>query len=228
MRPICCLVLMLSLPAPADTLVDVPDPAGPGSLAPVFARDGGDVILTWLQRSGDRHALQLATYRDGRFAPAGTIAEGADWFANWADLPGLFVTPGGDWFAHWLEKSADGTYTYDIRMKRSSDRGKTWTAPFVLHNDGTESEHGFVSYYPAGDHATGMIWLDGRRTVTTSSNTAMTLRTAVIGHDGRIHRRRELDQRVCDCCQTAAAMTASNIALACGWGPACHQPRTAG
>lgn len=204
MRLSLCLLISIPLLATANSIESVATPAGPGSLAPGLSITKAGPVLTWLEPVGDGHELRLSIYRDGMFEPAGTIATGGDWFVNWADTPALFELPGGGWLAHWLEKSADGTYTYDIRMKSSRDRGRTWSEPFTLHADGTESEHGFVSYYVADKDAAGLFWLDGRQTVTDG---AMALRTAVVGADGRIEGREGLDDRVCDCCQTGAAVT---------------------
>jgi hypothetical protein len=61
----------------------------------------------------------------------------------------------------------------------------------------------------------GAAWLDGRETGAGAgsghhgpgSAGAMTLRYAAIGRDGSLHGEALLDARVCDCCQTAAAIT---------------------
>ena len=44
----------------------------------------------------------------------------------------------------------------------SSDGGRTWSAPFSPHHDGTKSEHGFASLFEAPGGALGLVWLDGR------------------------------------------------------------------
>jgi hypothetical protein len=76
-----------------------------------------------------------------------------------------------------------------------------------LNDDATDTEHGFVSYAVESDGVRA-FWLDGRRT---SDGGAMTLRTALIGAE--VGFSEELDERVCDCCSTGAAMTASGPAV---------------
>lgn len=220
MQKITCLISALLCGAAIAEPLSIDTPASAGSLAPALAPLGdGRLVLTWLENSKDGHAMKFSVYGDGEFGPPGTIADGRDWFANWADTPGLFVLPGGDWLAHWLVKSGPATYAYDVVMARSSDGGRTWSEPFSPHQDGTRSEHGFVSYFADGPDRAGVVWLDGRETVAASElqglghaahgEGAMTLRTATIAGDNAAEAHRLLDDRVCDCCRTASAVTSA-------------------
>ncbi|MDT8450000.1 MAG: sialidase family protein [Wenzhouxiangellaceae bacterium] len=201
-------------PMQPTPLIDVATPAAPGSLAPGFAVDSfnNTIVMSWLEQVPGGHALRFARFDSESFGPVREIARGEDWFANWADTPAVRIGDNGVWLAHWLEKSADATYAYDIRLARSSDGGRTWTAATTPHDDGTPTEHGFVSYFPAAagagmtdPDAVGMAWLDGRRT---GRGGPMTLRTATVRADGTIESPEVLDERVCDCCRTAGAGTA--------------------
>jgi hypothetical protein len=65
------------------------------------------------------------------------------------------------------------------------------------------------------------VWLDGRKSAADTvkaggahdeeGHAEMTLRTAVIATDGSLSDERELDGRVCDCCQTAAVATSRGV-----------------
>lgn len=218
MRYLTCttIFLLLAVAARAEP-VELDIPAGPGSLAPaVVSLDRDRAVLTWLEQQGDGHAFKFARFDGERFGPARVIASGDDWFANWADTPGLFVLPNGDWLAHWLVKSGPGTFAYDIVMARSSDEGETWSETFKPHFDGTETEHGFVSYFEHGNESAGVVWLDGRETASGNDDEPagahahqgnMTLRTATVEGDNSISESQLLDERACDCCQTASAVT---------------------
>ncbi|PKL94537.1 MAG: hypothetical protein CVV18_08635, partial [Gammaproteobacteria bacterium HGW-Gammaproteobacteria-8] len=195
-------------------------PASAGALAPRLTLDPGDgsTVLSWLETDDTGHALRYSVFIDGSFGPAQTIASGSDWFVNWADTPGLHPATDGSWTAHWLAKSADSTYAYDIELARSTDRGASWTRLPNPHRDGTNTEHGFVSHFAEADGSLGLVWLDGRNTQASHAEHdhagagAMTLRSATIGMTigttGEVGASIELDSRVCDCCQTASAMTA--------------------
>jgi hypothetical protein len=104
-------------------------------------------------------------------------------------------------------------YSYDVRIAVSANGGRRWSAPLTPHDDGTASQHGFVSLLPTGDEHVRAVWLDGRNTpgehdhaaAATGKSGAMTLRMADLNASGRlIGRDVELDARVCDCCQTGA------------------------
>jgi hypothetical protein len=134
---------------------------------------------------------------------------GQGWFANWADFPALVVLDNGDWLAHWLQRSGAG-HAYDIRMTRSRDAGKSWDEPFILHDDNTRSEHGFVAFAPVATDVARVVWLDGRHTTAALAHdghahhqggTAMSLRSAIVGRGG-VTASEQIDDRVCDCCQT--------------------------
>jgi hypothetical protein len=218
MKNIISAFLLLVVALTLANATPLETPAAPASLAPALTTlDKGQVVLTWLERVDDGHALRFSVFQDEAFGPAGTIASGEGWFANWADMPGLFVLPDGRWLAHWLVSSGPSVYAYDVVMSVSEDQGVSWSAPFSPHDDGTPTEHGFVSYFPVGADAAGVVWLDGRETGADEgqgghdhhhgNGGAMTLRTARVSGAGKISDAALLDDQVCDCCQTASAMT---------------------
>src|SRR5262249_7711177 len=89
----------------------------------------------------------------------------------------------------------------------------TWDKPFIPHRDGVKAEHGFVSLFPAKDGSLAAVWLDGREMKPAEGASGhghgnMTLRYVKIKRDGALVDDAALDTRVCECCQTSAAMTA--------------------
>ncbi|MEO8445617.1 MAG: hypothetical protein ABI567_11485 [Gammaproteobacteria bacterium] len=210
------LALTAALPASAGPGAD-PDytvrfvtmlsPAGPGSLAPRLARTpSGTVLMSWLEPApGDRHALKFATLTGDRWSPARTVAEGGDWYINWADFPSVRPITARDWVAHWLVKQPGSSYAYNIALAISRDAGVTWSQPFTPHDDGTATEHGFVTLFP-WDGGFGALWLDGRNTG--AKEGGMSTRYARFGFDGASRGAGELDHLVCDCCATDVAVAA--------------------
>jgi hypothetical protein len=124
--------------------------------------------------------------------------------------------------AHWLVKSGKSTYAYDVNIARSKDNGQTWNRPVVPHTDGTQTEHGFVSLLPLNDGRVGAVWVDGRATrdvkeghgEDTPLPVSMQLRYATIDAEGKLSDEAVLDERICECCQTSAAMTSEGLIAA--------------
>src|SRR5688572_14613585 len=179
----------------------------------------GRIILSWVEKiSPKRYALRTST-RDGNgWSRVYTVGEGENWFVNWADFPSVVAVPDGSLAAHWLVKSGPGTYAYNVNISRSKDGGKTWTAPIVPHQDNTLTEHGFVSLVPLPDGRVGAVWLDGRNMKESKdedehapSSESMTLRYAAIDAEGKLSDEAQLDERVCECCQTSAALTSEGV-----------------
>jgi len=225
--PLAAFGLTSSAPAQqgAAALAPADPPAAEGAMAPrVFAHAGG-VLLSWLEpvqtapgSNGENDAeslrLRFARYAPGRgWSEARTIVQGVPFFANWADVPSVIIADDGALLAAWLEKTADATYAYDVRLARSIDGGATWTHLGAPHNDGTPTEHGFVSLVPEPPAARA-FWLDGRAMAVVAGEDDdegghgpgdMTLRTAVI--TDRVVQGTMLDDRVCECCNTDAVLT---------------------
>ena len=202
--------------APAQVR-ELPSPAlDKSGQANLTADRRGRVYLSWIDRTPDNLFTLRFSVREGAgWSPPQTIAEGRNWFVNWADFPSLAALPDGSLAAHWLVKRGAGTYAYDVHLARSFDGGKTWTKPATPHRDATETEHGFVSMFPArGGRLLGAVWLDGREMKSAGAGDGhghghgdMTLRFAALGREGQPTDEALLDARVCECCQTSAAAT---------------------
>jgi hypothetical protein len=193
-------------------------PAAPGSREPRLAvSPDGTVFMSWFERrDSTHHALRLARFVRGSWSEPVTVAEGDSFFVNWADFPQLLALDGRKLVMAWPWKSGGEPYAYDVRIAGSTDGGRRWTPPIVPHRDGTPTEHGFVSLVPAQAGGVRAFWLDGRkfaeRKPAASDSSGhdehdggeTTLRTAWIGLDGALMDEVEVDDRVCDCCQTGA------------------------
>src|SRR5690554_2754967 len=204
-------------------ILDWPLPgAVPGTSAPdLSASHDGRILLSWIDsQPGRRHAFRYSSWDTAQQrwtrAPA-TIAVGNRMFVNWADTPHIATSLDGATWAHWLQKSGDEPYAYDIALVRSRN-GANWSPPLVPHDDGTRTEHGFVSMWPHGTDLLGIAWLDGRHTGGAGHEEhqgvsghggggAMTLRAALVDPAQRLVHEAVIDTRVCECCQTSVAVT---------------------
>ena len=169
----------------------------------------GQVYLSYVESRGDTSMLKYRRLNEGmQWSDAAVVATGDNWFVNWADYPMISTFAGTHFLAHYLAKNGEGTFHYEVTMQTSADSGEHWNDPFVLHDDGKQAEHGFVSMVPYGNNFF-VSWLDGRNAGEHHGEHtgAMNLRGAIVSPAGEKLEEWLLDDRVCDCCQTAAAMT---------------------
>ena len=175
---------------------------------PSFSQHGDVVLLSHLERrSDDAWTLRVTEFStEGEVRSAADVVERSDFFVNWADFPSVTPvgTSGDRWVAHWLQRGPAGGYDYGVRLAASDDRGDTWSDPWTPHEDGTPTEHGFVSVLPVADGYEA-IWLDGRQFAEGVSR--MQLRSRRGGLAGPDGPERIVDDLVCDCCQTDVAPT---------------------
>lgn len=195
--------------AGAPTPIAVEIPAAAGALAPFLRSDGDGVLATWLEPVlASSHRLRFARWQRGGWSTPVTVVESSGIVANWADVPTVARGGDGALVASWADASGDGE-AYDAVVARSTDAGATWTRLGTLHADRTPAEHGFVSM-TADARGVRAFWLDGRDTGTAGGATA--LRTALVG--AGIEGEAVVDDRVCDCCATSAAMSADGPIVA--------------
>lgn len=219
----CFLIVILFLACKQEatfTITELVNPSNDSSGESSLLIDkDGQVYLSWIDLEEDTISkLQLAKLTDESFNNVSTIASGSDWFVNWADFPAITQFPNcKKLLAYWLQKSDTGSYDYDVRISTSEKSQEQWSASKILHNDGVNAEHGFVSMTPYQDKMLA-VWLDGRHMTKEKKQDkeshdhghgdgAMTLRSAIIASDNTISQRIELDNQVCECCQTDVAIS---------------------
>jgi hypothetical protein len=199
-------------PAPGNATGAIDVPAAAGSQSPnLIAAPNGELVLSWLEPDEPGHKLQYSVLRHSSWSAPAPVARGNNWFVNWADFPSVMPISGSLWAAHWLVRQPSGGYAYDVFFSISADGGVTWSDPVLPHDDGTPTEHGFVTLFPQSG-GVGLVWLDGRNMANdTTEDTAahgMTLRSATYSSELTIDNESVVDNLICDCCQTDVAMTA--------------------
>lgn len=179
------------------------------SLAPQLSVTGDRALVSWIQTQGRTSLLKFAERTPSGWSEPRTAASGDDWFVNWADVPSVLRLDGGTLVAQWLQTTDEHLEAYDVRLAFSKDEGRTWSAPMSPHHDGTKTQHGFASLFQPPGGALGLVWLDGRMVDPDpdKGKDNMSLRAATFDRDGNEVNETLVDDRVCDCCPTAVAMT---------------------
>ncbi len=207
-------------PTPITSVEPLSAPVSTPSGQPHLHADAdGTVWLSWIEPVDSvTHALRYATFDGRSWSALQTAATGTDWFVNWADVPSLRPLPDGRRVAHFLKSNGPDVFAYDVRITQTAQDG-AWQPALTPHRDKTQTEHGFASLLP-WDGDVLAVWLDGRRMDTHASDTGghgvgpMTLRSALIAPDGQVSHPFEIDDRVCECCPTAAVRTADGVLVA--------------
>jgi hypothetical protein len=219
LTPAVCVLVAMAVPLSSDQaagdfagpFTEIVAPAGSPAAQPNLVSDrSGRAWLSWLEaKPGGGHVFRAAALTGRTFAAPITIAEGTNFLANWADFPALFVAADGTMAAHWLERGTSRA-AYGVRLKTSSNGGRTWSDAITPHRDNSAVEHGFVSFFSAPGGGAGLVWLDGRAMAghTGPGHPAgdMALRATTI-KGAQLGDEMLLDARVCDCCQTTATTT---------------------
>lgn len=209
---------MLAACSPEPTVAPAPVhlsvAAAEDAMAPnISTGPDGTILLSWIEPAGNGHALKVSQFDERTWSSPRLVAQADNWFVNWADFPSVVAISGSLWASHWLVRREAGGYAYDIHAALSMDSGSSWSEAFIPHNDGTDTEHGFVSLFPDSG-GVGMLWLDGRKMVNEFDEndvraSGMALRAGTFGTDTLPVREALVDDLVCDCCQTDIAVTAT-------------------
>ncbi len=222
------VLLSCSKEAPADRVMaeELSPPVSGESMQPYLQAFGEELFMTWTEIGEDGNPrLLLSSFSGGKWNDRIELAQGKDWFVNWADFPAISVN-GSSMLSHFLKKSDSATFSYDIYYVHSPDGGASWSEPQKMHSDTVRAEHGFVSFAPDTSDSFLAVWLDGRNTKTGEEQMspatheahggegAMQLRSGRIDSSGRISGEQLIDDRTCDCCQTSLAQTSAGTLVA--------------
>lgn len=143
-------------------------PAAPGAMGSSLARGpDGTAYLSWLEPAGGENwALKFSRFDTAlqRWGEAQHIAQGADFFVNWADFPVLAVQP-DRMTAVWFVNNPGGGHghheaTYHAVHSVSADGGATWGPARPVTTESSAVE--FVALQPLRDGRLLAAWLDGR------------------------------------------------------------------
>ena len=185
----------------------IQNPSEINSSLPRLFSNGKEIYMSWVEKKDTLTVLKYASFSNKSWSNSEEITSGNDWFVNWADFPAL-AENNGNVLTNILQKSSKGTYSYDVKLSLFSKEKNEWKNNFLLNLDGKESEHGFVSMLPFQEDSFFVTWLDGRTLVDMpKGEEQMTLRGAIITSEGEITQDILLDDRTCECCNTAATMT---------------------
>jgi len=168
----------------------------------------------WLARVENRTLLVSHSADDGQHfsAPVAVNAESENIGAESENRPKIAVTRNGTVHLTWTLLLPQ-PYTGEIRYARSTDGGKTYSAPITINDDNRLTSHRFDSLVSDGSDRLAIVWLDGRdRDAAKEQGVAYAGTSVYVARsddDGAsFHANRKLTGHTCECCRTALAWTA--------------------
>jgi len=183
---------------------EIPNPALPGSgQSYLAAGPDGRIYLSWTEPAEAGHRLQFAVWQKESWRLLGRVAEGPNWFVNWADYPTFLPLPGDALAAHWLEKAGGSKYSYGIKMAQRSSSASPWKILFAPQVQKEGQYTGFVSLV-ALSKGMGAAYL---APAPGGGEEDKSLRFVQFASNGAVVSDEMLDPDVCTCCQTSAALT---------------------
>lgn len=197
----------------------VPSPAVANATAPSISKlTDGTPLLSWIEPvSENRSALKWSRFdRDERaWSPAATIAQGDNWFVNWADMPTVTALSDDVWLAVWFVNNPPAPHAhghhgagYHAVYSMSDDAGKSWSRAQSTTAESSSTE--FTAVLGLGDNARALVaWLDGRKRAHGADEQALYAQTLLATGPDQL-----VDPRVCDCCQLSLVRTGNGALLA--------------
>ncbi len=194
--------------AKTEIVSSLKNPTAVNSVYPRLFGTDKKLFMSWVEERDSISVLYFSTFENGDWTEPIEVNSGDDWFISIADFP-IIAENNGNILINYLQNPVNARNNYDVKINLFSTETQSWKKDILLHHDGTASEHGFISAVPYGESSFYVIWLDGRNTVAkagshhTSGGPPMSLRGRIVHADGTMEPSVELDDRVCDCCQTA-------------------------
>ncbi len=161
-------------------------------------------------------SIKFSEFAGGVWTEPQIITQGRPFFVNWADFPSIFQHQGDTIALYWPEKSALGTYDYDVKTALSTDRGLIWKNPVIPHRDSGNGEHGFLSFFNDLNHKLSMVWLDGRNMTGQIEGEygEMNLYLTSFSQSLDLEQELQMDSRICECCPTSAVTSDNAVIIA--------------
>lgn len=154
------------------TVLQTPATAGVEAADPALAVDPatGDLLFSWMEGDTSGYSIRFARSSDGgtTWSPAVTVTGPAtDLKPHAESAPRLVAGPGAIAIVWSNSTSAPGRKWpgSNVRIARSTDAGRTWSAALTLNDDSSSSAGGGHLFHGAawsGDSGLVVAWMDSR------------------------------------------------------------------
>ena len=126
------LLLLSSCSKKEVKIIELPFKFGINNAEPSLVTHKGKLSLSWINSiRGEEATLFYTEFENEKWKAPTKLSSGNDWFVNWADFPAN-ATNGDVLLTSHLQKSATGTYTYDVCVKSSKAKRANHKRKFFI------------------------------------------------------------------------------------------------
>ncbi len=139
-------------------------------------------------------------------------------YADGENRPKIVIGKEGQIYLSWVHKT-EGRYTGDIRFSRSLDRGKSFSTPMTVNDDGLLTSHRFDSLAVGPDGRVHLTWLD-KRDLLAAKQAGQDYRGAALyhavslDHGASFEGNRKIADHSCECCRISLEFDRNGNAIA--------------
>ncbi|MCX6611496.1 MAG: sialidase family protein [Acidobacteria bacterium] len=205
------LLLVLAALLPGQMRRADPPASKESGMPYVVTGPDGAIYVSYIDYLGaEGHAFRFSRWDGRTWSTPETIAQGKNWFVNWADYPTIAVLPDGAMLAHWLTRyGGEGKYGYGIRVAKRDASTRKWREVYGMSLDDPKDYAGFLSFLP---QTPGAVYLAPPAKPEDSHR--KTVRYVSFGPAGEALKDLEIDADACSCCQTAIGATSDGFIAA--------------
>jgi hypothetical protein len=192
-----------------------PDPATSSMITPTGAFDRqGRLWIAWVK--GDHVYVARSPDRGKTFDhPVQVTYDNEQIDANGEGRPKIAFGTKGEVFISWTRKGQE-EYTGDIRFVRSTDDGRTFSAPRTINDDKHPTGHRFESLAVSPAGHIYLFWIDKRdrdwATAAGREYAGAALYFSLSSDGGATFlANRKIKDHVCECCRIAVAFDGSGL-----------------
>lgn len=186
------------------------------AVAPIISTTFDASGVLYAAEAKDDRVLVTISRDAGRTfdAPVVLTPEAESLDANGEARPKIAIGPGGEVLVSWTQRGS-APYTGNIRFARSTDGGRTFSAPVTVNDDGLPIGHRFDALGVAPDGTVVLAWID-KRDLEAATLAGETYAGAAVyfatSRDGgaTFSVNRKAKDNVCECCRLGLAFEADS------------------
>ena len=177
----------------------------PGPILAATAAFAPDGTLWAAHFAGDNLAVSKSTDGGAHWsAPMHILAKAEPMDGGGDARPNIAIGPDSEIFVTWT-RPLGKPYSGEIKLVRSTDRGRTWSRPVIVHADRQEITHRFDAMTVTRDGRLVVAWIDKRDVPQGATDYAGAAVYYAVSHDRGATFRADvkLAEHSCECCRIA-------------------------